>query len=77
MLVGSYRWVIFILAYPCMLGFAFTLQSLQPILTLIVKELKLTHAEAGLLMSLFDCQPYFYRFWLACFLTVGDPLRLV
>ena len=36
-----------------MLGFAFVFQSLPPILTLIVKELKLTHAQAGLLMSLF------------------------
>ena len=36
-----------------MLGFAFVFQSLPPILTLIVKELKLTHSQAGLLMSLF------------------------
>jgi len=36
-----------------MLGFAFVFQSLPPTLTLIVKELKLTHAQAGLLMSLF------------------------
>jgi predicted MFS family arabinose efflux permease len=36
-----------------MLGFAFTLQSLPPILTLIIEELRLTHGEAGLLMSLF------------------------
>jgi len=36
-----------------MLVFAFTLQSIPPILTLIIEELKLTHAEAGLLMSLF------------------------
>lgn len=36
-----------------MLAFAFTLQSLPPILTLIIEELRLTHAEAGLLISLF------------------------
>lgn len=36
-----------------MLGFAFSLQSLPPILTLIIDELRLTHVEAGLLMSLF------------------------
>jgi predicted MFS family arabinose efflux permease len=35
------------------LGFALPLQSLPPILTLIIEELKLSHAEAGLLMSLF------------------------
>ncbi len=48
-----YRWVILILACLCMLVFAFTLQSLPPLFTLIIAELKLTHAEAGLLMSLF------------------------
>lgn len=41
------------MVYICMLVFAFTLQSLPPILTLIIEEFKLTHAEAGLLMSLF------------------------
>ena len=50
---SRYRWVILILSYLCMLGFAFSLQSIPPILTLIIKELDLTHAEAGLLMSLF------------------------
>ncbi len=52
--VGKYRWVILILAYLCMLGFAFTFQSLPPVLTLITEELRLTHAEAGLLMGLFS-----------------------
>jgi len=52
--VGKYRWVIIILAYLCMLGFAFTFQSLPPVLTLITEELRLTHAEAGLLMGLFS-----------------------
>ena len=51
--VSRYRWVILILSYLCMLVFAFTLQSLPPILTLIIEELRLTHGEAGLLMSLF------------------------
>ncbi len=48
-----YRWAILFMAYLCMLVFAFSLQSLPPILTLIIEELKLTHADAGLLMSLF------------------------
>ena len=48
-----YRWVILLMVYICMLVFAFTLQSIPPILTLIIEEFKLTHAEAGLLMSLF------------------------
>ena len=50
---SRYRWVILILSYVCMLGFAFSLQSVAPILSLIIKELDLTHAEAGLLMSFF------------------------
>ncbi len=50
---SRYRWVILILSFVCMLGFAFSLQSVPPILTLIIKELDLTHTEAGLLMSLF------------------------
>jgi len=51
--ISRYRWVILFMVYICMLVFAFTLQSIPPILTLIIKEFKLTHAEAGLLMSLF------------------------
>ncbi len=51
--VSRYRWVILILAYFCTLGLAFTFHSLPPILTLIIEELKLSHAEAGLLMGLF------------------------
>lgn len=50
---NKYRWVILILSYLCMLEFALTLQSLPPILTLIIKDLRLPYAEAGLLMSLF------------------------
>ncbi len=50
---SRYRWVILILSYLCMLGLAFSIQSLPPILTLIIKELDLTHATAGLLVSFF------------------------
>jgi len=53
MTISRYRWVILLMVYICMLVFAFTLQSIPPILTLIVEELELSHAEAGLLMSLF------------------------
>jgi len=56
---SRYRWVILSLSYLCMLVFAFTLQSLPPILSLIIKELKLTHAQAGLLMSLFSLPAIF------------------
>lgn len=47
------RWIILIVAYTCMLAFAFTLQFLPPILSLIIADMKLTHTQAGLLMSLF------------------------
>jgi len=57
---SRYRWVILVLAYLCMLGFAFPLQSLPPVLTLIIRELRLTHTEAGLLMSLFALPSIFF-----------------
>jgi len=50
---SRYRWVILALSCFCMLGLAFSIQSLPPILTLVIKELGLTHAKAGLLVSLF------------------------
>jgi MFS family permease len=59
MSADKYRWVILFLAYICMLGFAFTFQSLPPILTLVAEELRLTHAEAGLLMGLFSLPAIF------------------
>ncbi len=52
-MIKKYRWIILILAYLCMLDFAFTLQSIPPVLTLIINGLKLTHTQAGLLMGLF------------------------
>jgi len=48
---SRYRWVILALSCLCMLGLVFSIQSLPPILTLVIKELDLTHAKAGLLMS--------------------------
>ncbi len=53
MTVERYRWIILIICYLCMLAFAFTLQSLPPVLPIIIRDLELTHTEAGLLMSLF------------------------
>ncbi|MFC2047784.1 MFS transporter, partial [Chloroflexota bacterium] len=49
-----YRWVILILIYICVLAYVITLQSVPPILPSIIVDLRLTHAEAGLLMSLFS-----------------------
>jgi len=53
MATHKYRWVILILCYLSMLVYALTMQCLPPILTLLIDALKLTHAEAGSLMSLF------------------------
>jgi len=53
MATHKYRWVILILCYVSMLVYALTMQCLPPILTLLIDALKLTHAEAGSLMSLF------------------------
>jgi MFS family permease len=50
---AQYRWVILILAYILMLVFSFSLQSIPPVLTLIIANLGLTHTQSGLLMSLF------------------------
>ncbi len=47
------RWVILGVVYLCVLAFAITLQSVPPVLSLVMAELKLTHAQGGLLMSLF------------------------
>jgi MFS family permease len=47
------RWTILCMVYLGMLGFAITLQSVPPLIGSIVSELKVSFAEAGLLMSLF------------------------
>ncbi|MBI2831874.1 MAG: MFS transporter [Chloroflexi bacterium] len=47
------RWTILGVVYLCILSFAITLQAVPPVLTLIIRELKLSHAQGGLLMSLF------------------------
>ncbi|MFC2167822.1 nitrate/nitrite transporter [Acidobacteriota bacterium] len=55
----NYRWVILVMVYICMLVFAFTLQFLPPILPTIITNFKLSHAQAGLLMSLFTLPSIF------------------
>ena len=49
----SYRWKILAMAYACQISFALVFQSIPPLLRLVVSEFELTHAQAGLLMSLF------------------------
>ena len=57
--LNKYRWIILILAYLCMLGFAFTLQSIPPVLPLIIRGLELTHGQAGLLPAVIGNSPVF------------------
>jgi predicted MFS family arabinose efflux permease len=59
-----------------MLGFAFTLQSIPPILTLIIKDLELTHTQAGLLMSFFALPPIFISILTGYFSDRLGPYRV-
>ena len=47
------RWVILGLTYLFILSYTITLQAVPPVLSLIMAELRLSHAQGGLLMSLF------------------------
>lgn len=47
------RWVMLFVIYLSTLAFAIVLQSVPPVLSLILEELRLSHAQGGLLMSFF------------------------
>lgn len=49
----GYPWRILVIIYVCQLSFALVFQSIPPVLRLIISDLGITHAQAGLLMSLF------------------------
>jgi len=49
----NYRWKILGMTYICMLSFAIVFQSIPPLLIWIIEELRISDAQAGLLMSLF------------------------
>jgi MFS family permease len=72
--IGGYRWVILIQAYLSILAFTFILQSIPPILPLIISELRLTYAQSGLLMSLFALPGLFISL-LGGFLSDRYPMR--
>lgn len=58
----------FIVAYTCLLAFAFVFQSLPPVLGQILADLRLDHAKGGLLMGLFAIPGVFLTIpggWLA------------
>lgn len=48
------RWIILFIVFLSALSFGVTQQNVPPVLSLIVDELRLSHTEAGLLMSLFS-----------------------
>ena len=48
-----YRWTILGITYLVMLSFAVAYHSIPPVLPLIMKELQLSHAQGGFLMSVF------------------------
>jgi len=50
---GKRRWIILGVIYSCTLAFAITMQSIPPILSLLMAEFQLSHAQGGLLMSFF------------------------
>jgi predicted MFS family arabinose efflux permease len=50
---ASRRWVMLFVIYLSMLAFAIVLQSVPPVLSLILEELGLSHAQGGLLMGFF------------------------
>jgi predicted MFS family arabinose efflux permease len=47
------RWIILGVIYLCVLAFAVAFQALPPVLSIVMAELKLSHAQGGLLMSFF------------------------
>jgi MFS family permease len=48
------RWGILVVIYLCMLSYAVTLQSIPPVMSLVLARFHLSHHEAGLLMSMFS-----------------------
>jgi MFS family permease len=49
----SFRWIILSIVYLGMVSFAFAYHSIPPVLSLIIKEFGLSHAQGGLLMGIF------------------------
>ncbi len=47
------RWAMLTILYLCILAYALVFQSIPPVLSLIIDDLNISHAQAGLLMSIF------------------------
>lgn len=50
---SGYRWTVLAVSYMCQFSFSLVFQSIPPVLRLVISELEITHAQAGLLVSLF------------------------
>ncbi len=57
---NSYRWKILIATYLASFAFGMTLQSVPPVIPLLIKDFGITHAEAGLAMSLLALPMIFF-----------------
>ena len=49
-----YRWVMLLVGFMFTATFAFTLQEIPPLLSLIIVDLNMSYAQAGSLMSVFQ-----------------------
>jgi len=76
MATARYRWVVLLLSYVCMLAYGFGLQSVPPVLTLIVGELGLSYAEGGMLSSLFVLPAIFLSILAGMLADWWNPFRV-
>lgn len=56
---NSYRWTILGVMVFCLLAFAIVFQSIPPILGILIDTFRISHAQAGALMSLFSLPAIF------------------
>jgi len=56
---NSYRWTILGVVVFCLLAFAIVFQSIPPILGILIDTFRISHAQAGALMSLFSLPAIF------------------
>lgn len=73
----GYRWVMLAIVYLSFLAYAVVFQSVPPILSLIAGDLRLSHAEAGLLMSLFALPGVFLSIPMGLLADRSDARNLV
>lgn len=62
---NSYKWVILVVSFLMMMGFALSLQVLPPLFDLIIKDVYFTNSQAGTLMGAFAIPGVFLPFLVA------------